>query len=46
MDTWHLCTTALTNDDVNTVSVVITEVLGFWGAAPASLLWDIKRGSR
>jgi hypothetical protein len=34
------------NNDVKTVSVVITEVLGFWSASPAFLLWDIKRGSR
>lgn len=43
MDTWHLCTTALTNDDVNTVSVVITAIATSVLALFAWKAWLVER---
>ena len=43
MDTWHLCTTRLTNDDVNTVSVVITAFATSVLAVFAWMAWLIER---
>ena len=43
MDTWHLCTTALTNDDINTISIVITTVATCMLAIFAWKAWLIER---
>jgi hypothetical protein len=43
MDTWHVCTTALTNDDVNTVSVAITAIATSVLALFAWKAWLIER---
>jgi hypothetical protein len=43
MDTWHLCTTRLTNDDVNTISVVITAIATTVLAVFARKAWLIER---
>jgi len=43
MNTRHLCTTALTNDDVNTISVVITAIATSVLAIFAWKAWLIER---
>jgi hypothetical protein len=43
MTTWHLCTTTLTNDDVNTISVVITAIATSVLAVFAWKAWLIER---
>jgi len=43
MNSWHLCTTALINDDVNTISVVITAIATSVLAIFAWKAWLIER---
>jgi hypothetical protein len=43
MNTWHLCTSTLTNDDVNAVSALITAIATIILAIFAWKAWLIER---